>query len=76
MVVLLDPIQRYAQPQPRNYRSPNLLLHCGVRAVERVEIQRQESEEDYCWGLSLRNSHDKTFPAGICRGWSKPPSEN
>ena len=123
MVALLDPIQRQAQPQPRHHRSPNLLLHCGARAVERVEIQRvftppptetwtpiphiqlvtqveqtlrtnglivgnqahslshegaryfglmeiqrEESEEDYCWVLGLRNSHDKTFPAGITAG--------
>lgn len=35
-----------------------------------MEIQRKESDEDYCWILGLRNSHDKTFPAGIIAGLS------
>lgn len=120
MVALLD-----HQPPPTQRPRPNLLLHCGGRAVERpdvhrvptpratdtwtpiphlelvtqvertlktnglvvgtqahslsheglryfglMEIQRAESAEDYCWVLGLRNSHDKTFPAGITAGAS------
>lgn len=108
---------------PRPRRRPDLLLHCGARAVERhdvidtltpaptetwmpiphinlisqveqtirhnrlaignqahslshdgaryfglMEIQRHEEDDDYCWVLGLRNSHDKTFPAGITAG--------
>ncbi len=111
------------EPQPVQRRHPNLLLHCGARAVERnqvievptprhtqtwtpiphidlvtrvehtirsngliignqahslthdgsryfglMEIQRRETDQDYCWVLGLRNSHDKTFPAGIVAG--------
>jgi len=122
MVALLEPIQTQAHHQPQR-RRPNLLLHCGARAVEReqvmdiptpwptdtwmpiahialvahveqtlrtnglvvgnqahslshdgtryfglMEIQRSESDQDYCWVLGLRNSHDKTFPAGITAG--------
>jgi hypothetical protein len=33
-----------------------------------MEIRRDESEADYCWVLGIRNSHDKTFPAGIAAG--------
>jgi hypothetical protein len=33
-----------------------------------MEIQRRETDQDYCWVLGLRNSHDKTFPAGIVVG--------
>ena len=39
MVELLDPIQRQAHHPARRHQ-PNLLLHCGAHAVERVEIQR------------------------------------
>lgn len=119
MIAFLDHEAPPATKRPR----PNLLLHCGARAVERIdvqrvttpratdtwtpipllelvsqveqtlkanslvvgtqahslsheglryfglmEIQRHETDEDYCWVLGLRNSHDKTFPAGIIAG--------
>ena len=122
MVALLNPIVPTQLPQS-SHRRPNLLLHCGARAVEReqvmnietpwptdtwtpiahialvahveqtlrtnglvvgnqahslshegaryfglMEVQRNESDADYCWVLGLRNSHDKTFPAGIVAG--------
>jgi hypothetical protein len=35
-----------------------------------MEIHSRKSSEDYCWVLGLRNSHDKTFPAGIVAGAS------
>jgi hemin uptake protein HemP len=44
------------------------LTHDGARYFGLMEIQRTEFDEDYCWVLGLRNSHDKTFPAGIVAG--------
>jgi len=38
--------------------------------------QRAESDEDCCWVLGLRNSHDKTFPAGITAGASVSVCDN
>ena len=46
------------------------LTHDGMRYFGLMEIQRRESDQDYCWVLGLRNSHDKTFPAGIVAGSS------
>ena len=41
------------------------LTHDGARYFGLMEIQSQMSgSDDYCWVLGLRNSHDKTFPAG------------
>ncbi len=37
----------------------------GARYFGLMEIHSRKSSEDYCWVLGLRNSHDKTFPAGI-----------
>jgi len=122
MVALLNP-QPQVQPHGSGHRRPNLLLHCGGRAVEReevmdiptpwptdtwtpiahielithveqtlrtnglvignqahslshggdryfglMEVRHSESDQDYCWVLGIRNSHDKTFPAGIVAG--------
>lgn len=44
------------------------LSHEGQRYFGLMEIHRHESDADYCWVLGLRNSHDKTFPAGIVAG--------
>jgi hypothetical protein len=33
-----------------------------------MEITSEVDTEDYCWVLGLRNSHDKTFPAGVTAG--------
>jgi hypothetical protein len=46
------------------------LSHAGLRYFGLMEVQRTESAEDYCWVLGLRNSHDKTFPAGVTAGAS------
>ena len=46
------------------------LSHEGQRYFGLMEIHAQSSSEDYCWVLGLRNSHDKTFPAGIVAGAS------
>jgi hypothetical protein len=46
------------------------LSHSGDRYFGLMEIKSREASEDYCWVLGLRNSHDKTFPAGIVAGAS------
>lgn len=46
------------------------LTHDGTRYFGLTEVQRDESDADYCWVLGLRNSHDKSFPAGIVAGSS------
>ena len=40
----------------------------GQRYFGLMEVLRRESDADYCWVLGLRNSHDKSFPAGIVAG--------
>ena len=44
------------------------LSHEGQRYFGLMEVHAQKSSDDYCWVLGLRNSHDKTFPAGIVAG--------
>lgn len=46
------------------------LSHNGARYFGLMEIQNGENDPDYCWVLGLRNSHDKTFPAGVVAGAS------
>jgi len=48
------------------------LSHEGQRYFGLMEIhaKKEKQDEDYCWILGLRNSHDKTFPAGIVAGAS------
>jgi hypothetical protein len=46
------------------------LSHEGQRYFGFMEAHAQKSSDDYCWVLGLRNSHDKTFPAGIVAGAS------
>lgn len=46
------------------------LTHDGMRYFGLMEIQRCLDDQDYCWVLGLRNSHDKTFPAGVVAGSS------
>lgn len=46
------------------------LSHDGMRYFGLMEVNSHQSSEDYCWVLGLRNSHDKTFPAGIVAGAS------
>jgi hypothetical protein len=46
------------------------LTHDGARYFGLMEIHSRKASEDYCWVLGLRNSHDKTFPAGIVAGAS------
>jgi hypothetical protein len=46
--------------------------HClsqdGWRYFGLMHIRNGREESDYAWVLGLRNSHDKTFPAGIVAG--------
>src|SRR5215510_12662900 len=44
------------------------LTHDGMRYFGLMEIHGRQQSQDYCWVLGLRNSHDKTFPAGIVAG--------
>lgn len=44
------------------------LSHDGHRYFGLMEIMGRQSNSDYCWVLGLRNSHGKTFPAGIVAG--------
>ena len=46
------------------------LTHDGARYFGLMEIHGRKTSTDYCWVLGLRNSHDKTFPAGIVAGAS------
>jgi hypothetical protein len=46
------------------------LGHEGMRYFGLMEIKGRATDADYCWVLGLRNSHDKTFPAGIVAGSS------
>ena len=44
------------------------LNHGGSRYFGLMEIRNGSTHADYSWVLGLRNSHDKTFPAGIVAG--------
>jgi len=44
------------------------LTHDGARYFGLMEVHADLSAPDYCWVMGLRNSHDKTFPAGITAG--------
>lgn len=46
------------------------LTHDGQRYFGLMEIQGRRQSDEYCWVLGLRNSHDKTFPAGMVAGAS------
>jgi uncharacterized protein DUF932 len=44
------------------------LTHDGLRYFGLMEINNCVIHQDYAWVLGLRNSHDKSFPAGIVAG--------
>lgn len=44
------------------------LTHDGGRYFGLMQIQNGCSNPDYSWVLGLRNSHDKTLPAGLVAG--------
>ena len=76
------PHNRFLQQVENTLKTTNLKIgsvahslgHGGQRYFGLMEvtsrITSQNTSEDYCWVLGLRNSHDKTFPAGIVAGAS------
>jgi hypothetical protein len=46
------------------------LTHDGSRYFGLIEIRNGAVHPDYTWVLGLRNSHDKSFPAGLVAGGS------
>jgi len=44
------------------------LTHDGLRYFGLMQIQNGQEQDDYTWILGLRNSHDKSFPAGLLVG--------
>jgi uncharacterized protein DUF932 len=46
------------------------LTHTGNRYFGLYQIQNGAQHDDYSWILGLRNSHDKSFPAGMVAGAS------
>ena len=52
-------------------RQSHALSHEGRRYFGVMEVrQPDQPERDYAWVVGLRNSHDKTFPAGLVAGTS------
>ena len=46
------------------------LTHDGGRYFGLLQVQNGHNHPDYSWVLGLRNSHDKTLPAGLVAGSS------
>ena len=44
------------------------ITHDGTRYFGLVQVQNGYSSPDYTWVLGLRNSHDKSLPAGLVAG--------
>ena len=44
------------------------ITHDGTRYFGLVQVQNGCSSPDYTWVLGLRNSHDKSLPAGLVAG--------
>jgi hypothetical protein len=57
------------------HREPaHSLTHDRLRYFGLMEIQNGVIHRDYAWVLGLRNSHDKTFLAGIVAGANVLPA--
>lgn len=68
---LIDTVQKtLASTNLRIGTQAHSLSHEGQRYFGLMEINGKKTAEDYCWVLGLRNSHDKTVPAGIVTGAS------
>lgn len=52
----------------RMVQEAHALTHDGNRYFGLLEIQNGSAHPDYTWVLGLRNSHDKTIPAGLVAG--------
>ena len=44
------------------------LSHEGNRYFGLIQVHREFNSKDYSWVVGVRNSHDKTFPAGVVAG--------
>jgi hypothetical protein len=44
------------------------LSHEGERYFGLIQVQHHNPSHEYTWVVGLRNSHDKTFPAGLVAG--------
>lgn len=44
------------------------IAHEGKRMFGILQIANGQNSEDYSWVAGIRNSHDKSFPAGLCVG--------
>ena len=52
-------------------RESHAISHSGARYFGVMEVNLSDQvERDYAWVVGLRNSHDKTFPAGLVAGTS------
>ena len=70
-ILLVEQVERVLKANNLTIASQaHSLTHDHARYFGLMEIQNGESHPDYCWVLGLRNSHDKTFPAGVVAGAS------
>lgn len=69
---LLDEIQNQLESAGFTIgRESHALSHEGRRYFGVMEVnQLGQPDKDYAWVVGLRNSHDKTFPAGLVAGTS------
>jgi hypothetical protein len=69
---LIDTVQRTLAATNLTIGSQaHSLTHDGSRYFGLMEVvQNRKGNPDYTWVLGLRNSHDKSFPAGIVAGAS------
>ncbi|MGJ8644706.1 MAG: DUF932 domain-containing protein [Luteolibacter sp.] len=75
---LLDEVQTQLETAGFSIgRESHALSHEGRRYFGVMEIKQPgQSEKDYAWVVGLRNSHDKTFPAGLVAGTSVLTCDN
>lgn len=52
----------------RIVQSAHSLSHEGQRYFGLMQVEGVATADDYGWVVGLRNSHDKTFPAGLVAG--------
>jgi hypothetical protein len=62
---LITTVQQTLATNLRIGTQAHSLSHVGQRYFGLMEVHARKSNNDDCWVLGLRNSHDKTFPAGV-----------
>lgn len=68
-MLLIDEVERVLRNTGlRVVNQAHSLTHDGQRYFGLLEVRNGAVHSDYAWVLGLRNSHDKTFPAGIVAG--------